>query len=161
MTMDARLHTLMDRLVGTWRTTGRITGGGEHDGATFSGVDVYEWFPGERQMVHRVDVEIFGGRTEAMEFLTPRAGSADTIDQASFDADGTVEHTVGTFGADGRYRIAGDGARATLTVDRPDAMHARWDSQAPDGRWRDWLDVAFARIGEPHIEVRSKTDHSV
>jgi hypothetical protein len=50
--------------------------------------------PGERQLVHRVDVQIFGGRSEAIQIFTPR-DSPDTFDQTSFDADGSIERTVG------------------------------------------------------------------
>lgn len=89
--IETSLHELMSRPVGTWRTEGRFVDGDEHDGARWGGHDIYEWFPGEQQMVHRVDVEIFGGRKEAMEFFTPRDGSQDTFDQVSFDADGTVD----------------------------------------------------------------------
>jgi hypothetical protein len=161
MAIDGTLHKSMSRLVGTWRTEGRIVDGGEHDGATWAGHDIYEWFPGEQQMVHRVDVEIFGGRKEAMEFFTPRPGSRDTFDQVSFDADGTVEQAVGVVDADGRYRNDTDGARAVLTFDGPDSMSAKWERREPDGTWIDWMQVTFARIAAPHIEVRSKDDHSV
>ena len=79
MEFDEDLHHRMNRLVGTWQTEGRIVDGGEHNGKTWAGYDIYEWFPGKRQMVHRVDVEMFGGRKEAMEFFTPCDGSADTL----------------------------------------------------------------------------------
>jgi hypothetical protein len=150
------LRDRMNQLVGTWRTEGRMI----DDGQTWEGFDIYEWFPGKRHMVHRVDVQIFGGRKEAMEFLTPRKGSPDTFDQTSFDADGTVERGVGHFDQEGRYHNNAAGARAVLTFHGHDLMTARWELQRADGTWADWMEVAFTRVGEPHIEVRSKVDHT-
>lgn len=160
MTLKKSLHELMSQFVGTWRTVGRIFDGGEPDGVTWHGHDIYEWFPGNRHMVHRVDVDISGGRKEAIEFFTPREASADTFDQVSFDADGTVEYGVGSFDAEGRYHNDLDEARATVSFDGPDSMHALWETRLPAGTWSKWMDVTFTRIGPPHIEVRSKTDHT-
>ena len=159
--MDPQLHSQLSRLVGTWRTEGRTVDGGEHDGRTWTGHDIYEWFPGERQLVHRVDVHMLGGRKEAIEIFTPRDGSSDTFDQTSFDADGSIEHAVGSFDADGRYHNDLSEVRATLTFGGDDAMRARWEMRRPDGTWTDWMDVRLTRLADPHIEVRSKDDHTV
>lgn len=160
MTMNDKLRESLNRLAGTWRTEGRVVDGGEHHGETWSGCDIYEWFPGEQHLVHRVDVEIFGGRKEAMEFFTPRKGSADTFDQASFDGDGSVERAVGSFDSEGCYRNDSDHVRAVLTFNGSEAMHATWESRSSDGKWLEWMDVTFTRVADPHIEVRSKTDHT-
>lgn len=158
--MNAHLHAQMSRLVGTWRTEGRIFGGGEHEGSTWHGYDIYEWFPGERHLVHRVDVQIFGGRKEAIEVFTPRDDPPDTFDQTSFDADGSIERSVGSFDADGRYRVDAGDARATLTFEGDDSMSTLWEMRREDGTWIDWMDVRFTREAAPHIEVRSKADHT-
>lgn len=159
MSDDEDLREKMSRLVGTWRSTGRLLGG-EQAGEEWSGYDIYEWFPGQRQMVHRVDVQIFGGRKEAIEIFTPREGSSTEFDQTSFDADGTVERAVGRFDSAGRYRNDGEEVRAILTFDGSDEMRARWEMRQPDSTWIDWMVVIFSRIGDPHIEVRSKDDHA-
>lgn len=158
--MNPRLHARMSRLVGTWRTEGRIVDGGDHDGQSWGGHDIYEWFPGERQLVHRVDVRISGERKESIEVFTPRDGSPDTFDQTSFDADGSVDRAVGSFDAEDRYHNDAGEVRATLTFDGDDAMRARWEMRGSDGLWTDWLDVRFTRLADPHIEVRSKDDHT-
>ena len=160
-TSAAQLHEQMQRLVGTWRTEGRFIDGGENHGETWHGHDIYEWFAGERQMVHRVDVHIFGARKEAIEFFTPRAGATGFFDQTSFDADGSVERGVGSFDNEGRYVNDAGEARAVLSFDSPEYMQATWKLCQPDGSWADWMHVTFTRIAPPHIEVRSKDDHSV
>lgn len=157
MSIDPGLHRQLDQLIGTWRTRGRILDTGE----TWEGVDIYEWFPGEQQFVHRVDVHILGSRTEAIEFFTPREGSADTFDQVSFDSTGQVDHAVGSFDTAGRYHNVAADARAVLTVEAPALMTAHWEMRRDDGTWTDWMDVEFTRIGEPRIEVRSKSDHTL
>jgi hypothetical protein len=157
--MDPQLHARMSRLVGTWRTQGRMIGD-EHDGETWGGHDIYEWFPGERQLVHRVDVQIFGGRKEAIEVFTARDGSPDTFDQTIFDGDGSIERAVGSFDAQGRYLNDAGEVRSTLTFEGDDAMHARWEMRQADGAWTDWMDVRLTREADPHIEVRSKDDHT-
>lgn len=159
MSDEEELREKMGRLVGTWRSAGRLLAG-ERAGEEWSGHDIYEWFPGERQMVHRVDVEIFGGRKEALEVFTPREGSSTEFDQTSFNADGTVERAVGRFDSEGRYRYEGEGIRATLSFEGDDQMRGRWEMRQPDGTWIDWMLVLFTRIGDPHIEVRSKDDHT-
>lgn len=160
-TSAAQLHDRLDRLVGAWRTQGRFIDGGENHGETWEGHDIYEWFPGERQMVHRVDVHIFGGRTESIEMFTPRADSTGFFDQTSFDADGTVERGVGSFDEEGRYVNDAGEARALLSFDGPDSMQATWKLRQPDGSWADWMHVTFTRIAPPHIEIRSKVNHDV
>ncbi|MFD0555870.1 hypothetical protein ACFQ3B_02260 [Stackebrandtia endophytica] len=40
MAIHEGLRESLDRLVGTWRTVGRIIDGGEHDGSRWEGVDV-------------------------------------------------------------------------------------------------------------------------
>jgi hypothetical protein len=157
MAINDSLREAMNRLVGTWRTEGRMLDG---DGATWVGHDIYEWFPGGQHLVHRVDVEIFGTRKEAMEFLTPRKGSPDTVDQVSFDADGAVEKSVGYFSTEGRYCNDTGAARAVLSFDGPEAMSAHWQRREPGGPWVEWMQVSFTRLAPPHIEVRSKADHS-
>ncbi|MFD0555869.1 hypothetical protein FB566_1085 [Stackebrandtia endophytica] len=111
--------------------------------------------------MHRVDVEIFGTRKEAMEFFTPREDSPDTFEQTSFDADGTVEWAVGAFDAEGRYHNVLEEARAVLSFDTSDSLSAKWQRRRPDGIWIDWMAVTFDRIAAPHIEVRTKSDHTV
>lgn len=156
----ATLHEQMNRLVGTWRTEGRFVDGGDNHGETWEGHDIYEWFPGQRQMVHRVDVHIFGARKEAIEIFTPRADSTG-FDQTSFDADGSVERGFGSFDAEGRYLNDAGEARAVLSFDGPAVLHATWTLRQPDGSWAEWMLVTFTRIAGPHIEIRSKGDHRV
>jgi hypothetical protein len=160
MQLNSTLHSAMDQLVGTWRTEGVIVDGSEHHGVTWHGHDVYEWFPGMRHMVHRVDVEIFGERKEAIELFTPRDSSPAAFDQTSFDADGTVEHAVGSFDREGRYHNDLEDARAIVSFDGPDSMRALWEKRLPTGAWSTWMDVVFTRIGPPHIEIRSITNHA-
>ena len=80
--MSTELHDQLDQLVGTWRARGRIVDG-PAAGDTWTGHDVYEWFPGRRHLVHRVDVEMGGQRNEGLEILTPRDATPATIDQTS------------------------------------------------------------------------------
>ena len=134
--------------------------GAEHDSQTWAGHDIYEWFPGERQLVHRVDVQIFGARKESIEIFTPRHDSADTFDQTSFAADGSIERAVGSFDAEDRYHNDAGEVRATLTFEGDDAMRTVWEMRGEDGTWTDWMDVRFTREAAPHIEVRSKDDHT-
>jgi len=160
MAIEPDLRNQLNQLVGTWRSEGHVVGGGEHEGEVWRGFDIYEWFPGEQQMVHRVDVEIFGGRKEAMEFFTPHESSTDSFDQTSFDAVGTIERGVGSFDAEGRYHNDSEGARAVVTFHDGNSMSAHWELRQPDGTWVDWMNVSFTRLGEPHIEVRSKREHT-
>lgn len=158
MTLSVELHRSMSRLLGAWRTEGQIIDGGEHDGHRWNGYDTYQWFPGEQMMVHRVDVTLLGERSESIEFFVPRTGDAQTFDQTSYAADGTVERAVGSFDSEGRYHNDLADARATLTFIGTATMQALWESRL-DGVWTDWMAVTFSRVGTPDIHVRSRTDH--
>jgi predicted enzyme related to lactoylglutathione lyase len=157
MAMSDGLRRSLDRLVGTWRSEGRVVGG-DGAGDTWGGVDVYEWFPGGAHLVHRVDVEIFGGRTEALEFFTPRP-DGDEFDQVSYDGDGRVSRAIGSFDDRGRYLNVAEQARATLEFLDADRMHAVWEQRDDNGAWNEWMRVDFTRVGAPRIEVRSKSTH--
>lgn len=158
MTLNDELHRSMSRLVGTWRTEGEIIDGGEQDGQRWNGYDSYQWFPGEQMMVHRVDVTMFGERSESIEFFIPRVGKAQTFDQTSYAADGTVERAVGSFDSEGRYHNDLEDVRATLTFIGTDSMQALWESRT-DGVWANWMNATFSRAGKPDIHIRSRTDH--
>lgn len=154
------LQRLMGRFEGTWRTEGVIVDGGERDGEMWGGYDIYEWFPGKKHMVHRVDVEIFGGRKEAIEVFTPRQDLKNAFDQISFDADGTVERATGSFDDEGRYCNDLGDARAVLTFVGTDSMTSEWEKRLPDGTWTPWMRMIFTRVAAPHIEIRSTDDHA-
>jgi hypothetical protein len=152
MALNEELQRSLDRLVGTWRTEGRMIDSGER----WAGHDTYQWFPGDQILVHRVDVTMFGERIESIEFFVARDGEALTFDQTSYASDGTVERAVGSFDADGRYHNDLTDVRATVTWTDADTMRALWERKS-EGAWAEWMDVGFTRVGEPDIVIRSRT----
>lgn len=101
-----------------------------------------------------------GQRSESLEILTPRGEDPTTIDQTSYGSDGSIEHATGSFDAEGRYRDDLPDARATLTFVGDDRMRATWERRDSRGDWVAWMELEFTRVAPPHIEIRSKDDHS-
>ncbi|GAA4678300.1 hypothetical protein [Nocardioides nanhaiensis] len=110
--------------------------------------------------MHRIDVEMGGQRNEGLEIFTPRGEGSSTFDQTSYNSDGTVEHATGSFDAQGRYHNDLPDSRATLTFVGDDLMRASWERRDARGDWVPWMEVELTREAEPHIEIRSKDDHS-
>jgi len=39
-------------------------------------------------------------------------------------------------------------------------MRASWQRRDAGGDWTDWMQVEFTRVAAPHVEIRSKDDHT-
>lgn len=148
------------QLVGTWSTSGVLVGEYGGTAKAWRGHDIYEFLPGGTHLAHRVDVVISGARRESLEILTPSTEAEALIHQTSYEQDGSIEHSIGSIDSEGRYRIDAGEARAILTFTSPTTMSARWDLRSADGSWREWMHVTFERVGDPHIEVRSRDAHT-
>lgn len=83
------------RLVGKWRTTGKMLGGPDAD-KTFSGSDIYRWLPGERFLQHIWNVRMPEGRRRGVEIFGHDA-SGGRIFAHAYDADGSFTPSEVTF----------------------------------------------------------------
>ena len=137
----------MAPLVGAWRTEGEVFGeDGQTVIAAVAGSDVYEELG--PIVVHRVDVEIGGERTRALEIFEPYDAERGAFPTRAYDDRGNVETSTAAF-TDGTWTFHAGTAKATLEVAEDRAsMHARWELQESDGRRRPWMELRFTRVNQ-------------
>ena len=131
-------------LIATWRTSGIVLDENGADMMTVEGTDAYEWMPGGRWVIHRVDVMMGTDRTRAVEMIGD-PGPGGTFTMRAFDASGAFD-TMALAVAGLDFRTEGDGVRNTLTV-APDgaSMTAFWERQRDDKSWIPWMRLTFQR----------------
>ncbi len=131
----------LDRLVGTWNTTGVVVDGGKNDGVTINGTDRYEWL-GELFLVHYADVTFGESVQRTIEIFTVEE---DGFSMTAYNQDGSVEKMSGTFDQDDVYRAGDNNVRTTLTI-QPDnlTMKADWEMNV-NGEWKHWLKMSFTK----------------
>ncbi|CAM3143200.1 DUF1579 domain-containing protein [Prescottella defluvii] len=133
-----------ETIIGRWQTSGTVL---DEDGkavATIDGTDEYEWMPGGKWVVHRVDVMMGDDHVHALELIGGYDAEADTYAMRAFDGSGAYGTMTAHLDADGSWTFLGDGMRSTL---RPSAdgssMTARWERQDDTGGWIHWMDMRF------------------
>jgi hypothetical protein len=136
---------LLEPIVANWRTSGRVFDEAGAEIMRISGTDEYEWMPGRRWVIHRVDVMMGDDRTRALEMIgDPGPDGAFTM--RAFDASGAFDTM--TLRADGRaFHTVGDGVRNTLTVAEDGrSMAAVWERQTEAGPWVRWMGLELERV---------------
>ncbi|TWF81589.1 hypothetical protein FHX44_117534 [Pseudonocardia hierapolitana] len=126
-------------IIGSWASSGRTV-----EGVEIAGTDVYEWLPGRRFVVHRVDVRMGGEQVNVLEVIGERDGDAFLM--RSFEGNGGTALMRATVDDAGVWTFAGPTARATLVV-AGSTMTARWE-RTVDGAWEHWMDMGFRRTSQ-------------
>jgi hypothetical protein len=132
-------------LIGAWTTSGRTV-----EGVTIEGSDVYEWLPGERFVVHHVNVRMGGQQVDVLEVIGEPDGDAFLM--RSFDHQGGTAVMRATVDDAGVWTIAGPIERATLVV-ADSTMSATWERNV-GGTWEAWMDMEFRRS---HVVVLAES----
>jgi hypothetical protein len=123
-------------LIGAWATSGQTV-----EGVAIEGSDVYEWLPGRRFVVHRVDVRMGGHQVDVLEVIGEPDGDAFLM--RSFDHQGGTAVMRATVDDAGVWTFAGPTERATLVV-ADSTMSATWERNV-GGAWEHWIDMEFRR----------------
>lgn len=144
MTVTTGTMRPFETIIGRWQTSGTVL---DEDGkavATIDGTDEYEWMPGGKWVVHRVDVMMGDDHVHALELIGEYDAEAGTYAMRAFDGSGAYGTMTAHLDADGSWTFLGDGMRSTL---RPSAdgssMTARWERQDDTGGWIHWMDMRF------------------
>jgi hypothetical protein len=132
-------------LIGSWASSGRTVERPGEPAVDIAGTDVYEWLPGRRFVVHKVDVRMGGEQVDVLEVIGERDG--DAVLMRAFDHLGNSGVMRATVDDAGVWTFAGPTVRATLVVamDRA-SMAATWErSTDGGGSWEHWMDMQFRR----------------
>ena len=106
--------------------------------AVIAGTDEYEWMPGGKWVVHRVDVMMGGDRVQALELIGDHDAATDTYAMRAFDGSGAYGKMTANLNADGSWTFLGGGMRSTLWRSKDKSSGTR------DGRDRATLAVGFS-----------------
>lgn len=133
-----------ETIIGRWMTSGTVL---DEDGkavATIDGTDEYEWMPGGKWIVHRVDVMMGDDHVHALELIGEHDAETGTYAMRAFDGSGAYGTMTAHLNADGSWTFLGDGMRSTLwpSTDRS-SMTALWERQGRSGVWIRWMDMRF------------------
>ncbi|MGH3586212.1 MAG: hypothetical protein ACRDQ0_07790 [Pseudonocardia sp.] len=130
-------------LIGAWDSSGQTVERPGEPSVSIEGSDVYEWLPGERFVVHHVDVRMGGAQVNVLEVIGERDGDGHLM--RSFDHTGGTALMRATRDDAGVWTFAGSTERARLEVAEDGAsMAATWERHV-DGGWEHWMDMRFRR----------------
>lgn len=157
--MTTTHHGALDAVLGRWQTRGRVLA----DGAEILGTDTYLPGPGDRVLLHEVDVVVGDTAVQVWEWIVPDGEAGWTA--IAFDADGISRMSL-TIDDDGVWHFTGGGdvapearsagddtsVRATL---RPAgaSMSALWE-RLGGGGWEPWMEVSFTEPADPVPTLR-------
>lgn len=147
MTFPADPMRPFDSIVGRWRTSGTVLDENGKPVARIDGTDEYEWMPGGRWIVHRVDVTMGDDHVHALELIGEYDAETGTYAMRAFDGSGTYGEMTARPKTDGSWTFVGDGMRSTLrpSEDRL-SMTARWERRIDSGAWIHWMDMRFVAM---------------
>lgn len=147
MTDAAENIRSFETIIGRWRTAGTVFGENGEPAAIIAGTDEYEWMPGGKWVVHRVDVMMGGDRVQALELIGDHDAVTDTYAMRAFDGSGAYGRMTANLNPDGSWTFRGDGMRSTLWPSKDkSSMAARWERQDDTGSWIHWMDMRFVAM---------------
>ncbi|MEU6077419.1 hypothetical protein [Micromonospora sp. NPDC047074] len=136
----------LEPLVGRWQTSGETVADSSEQSITVSGTDVYEWFDGGF-LLHHADVQMGPQRMRVLEVIGEHDASDDSYAMRSFHSDGVFATMRASVDENGVWTFAGEGIKATLSIDEDGrAMAARWERRDDGAGWRHWMDMRFTRL---------------
>jgi hypothetical protein len=131
----------LNKLIGTWNTSGVVIDGGQYDGTEIKGTDTYEWL-GEGFILHSADVMFGDSKQRTIEIFQL---TDDGFDMIAYNSNGSVEKMKGQFDEDGVFRAGDDTIRTTLHIDSNNStMNALWEMNQ-NGNWTQWLKMSFTK----------------
>ncbi|MBT2274010.1 hypothetical protein [Rhodococcus qingshengii] len=136
-----------ETIIGRWRTSGTVFDEHGERAAMIVGTDEYEWMPGGKWVVHRVDVMMGEDRVQALELIGDHDAVTGTYVMRAFDGSGAYGRMSADLNADGSWTFLGDGMRSTLwPSEDKSSMTARWEREDDTGSWVHWMDMRFVAM---------------
>lgn len=146
--IDAAMRRLAP-IIGQWRTSGWVLGTDGTRTDEIAGTDTYAWGPGERWIIHHIDVTMGERSGQGLELIGDPDPETTRYAMRAFDASGSFSEMALTVDDDGVWHFGTDGARATLRIAADGSgMSAGWERTDPsnaDG-WIPWMDVRFVPV---------------
>jgi hypothetical protein len=145
MEVDRIENTHFKKLIGKWRTEGRILESDKNPERKITGTDTYHFILGGFFILHKADVLMGNVKSETYEVI----GLDKSNDQATlqhYNNQGSSGKMTGTL-KNGELRINGDGLRFKgLFNDNDKKIEGTWEKLADEKNWVEFLKMNFTKI---------------
>ena len=133
------------KLIGNWKTEGRILAKGQEAENRISGTDSYELILDGYYILHQADVWIGESRGKTLELIS----LGDNPDQAAFsyyNNQGESGKMTGKL-QNNRLTLEGDGLRFEgLLNDEGSGLTGVWRLGDGQGQWVDWMELKLSKL---------------
>lgn len=134
----------LNRFVGLWNTTGKITGAGLTPSIDINGIDRYEWLPGGYFLLHQADVYIGKEKSQTHEIIGyDQAKEIYTMQHYNSQGDSgfmtaTMNNEV--------WMFTGETLRFTGGFSLTDSVFSGiWEQKNENGNWIHLMDLKLTR----------------
>jgi hypothetical protein len=134
----------LNRLVGFWNTTGKISGTGLSPSIDVNGIDRYEWLPGGHFLLHQADVYIGKEKSHTHEIIGyDQAKKIYTMQYYNSQGDsGFMTATV----VNDVWMFTGETLRFNGGFSLNDSVFSGiWEQRNEDGNWAHLMDIKLTR----------------
>jgi hypothetical protein len=144
MKRNAQLKAL-EVFVGIWNTTGKIMSSDEGQDQNLAATDIYEWLPGRRFLLHRVDARMGEDVSRNIEIVGWDAEKG-TLYSHSYDDKGKWDRFSCSL-KQRRWKIDGETMRFSGAFDADhNRLQGVWEMVQKE-KWTPWLEIELARAG--------------
>lgn len=137
-------HDQLHRLVGRWKTEGKIGATATSPEVKIMGTDTYEWLPGEYFLLHKVDVWVGDDRNETFEVIGFDQQTGKYTMQ-HYDNKGNSGTMTATFENE-VWTFQGETLRFTGGFKNNDKeFSGTWEQQSDGKTWKHWMELKLMK----------------
>jgi hypothetical protein len=140
-------HTRLAALLGRWRTEGWTVETADGPAVKIDAWDTYEWLPGRRGLLHRVDARVGEEKVEGAEIIGWDADRNAYLTQY-FGSDGPSAYEASLVEEGGSLvwsmRSAADRFRGTFSDDG-NTITGHWERLDSAENWEPWMEITLTR----------------
>src|SRR5690606_26445556 len=133
------------KLIGYWKTEGRILAKGQEAESKISGTDSYDLILDDYYILHQADVRIAESRGKTLELIS----LGDNPDQAAFsyyNNQGESGQMKGRL-KNNRLTLEGEGLQFEgLLGDDASQLAGVWRLWDSQGQWVDWMEIKLSKL---------------
>jgi Protein of unknown function (DUF1579) len=134
------------KFVGRWNTSGVIRSSGNTPGEVVTGIDTYEWLPGEYFLLHKADVSIGIDKSETFEII----GFDSKIGKFTmqyYDNKGGTGLMLAEC-QDDNWEFVGDDLRFSGGFKNEGTEFSGiWEQRTEESKWTPFMEIALIKAG--------------
>jgi hypothetical protein len=144
---DGSEHDRLGALVGRWKTEGWTREAPTVAATRIEAVDTYEWLPGGRALLHRVDAHVGDQKVDGSEIIGYDPARRAYIAQY-FGSDGPGAYEASLRNEYGAlvWRMQSETERFTgMFSDDGNTIAGHWELLDDDSGWHPWMDITLSK----------------